>query len=61
MEVDVVGGKTIQTVRLLGDFPTRVEAERALNDYLQCPYDIKATDIYCSTRNLQLYSTVRNF
>lgn len=43
-EVNKETGKVKQIVKLLGDFPTRVEAETALNDYLQCPYELKHKD-----------------
>lgn len=44
-EVDEEKGKVKQVLKVLGDFPTRVEAEKALDDYLACLYDLKHKDI----------------
>ena len=38
-------GKVKANLKLLGDFATRVEAERVLNEYLACPYEIGNKDI----------------
>lgn len=43
-EIDQERGKVKQIVKLLGDYETRVEAEVALNDYLQNPYELKHKD-----------------
>ena len=39
-EFDIETGKCRQTVKLVGNFATRKEAENALVDYLKCPYDL---------------------
>ena len=40
--LDPASGKLTQEYQLIGTFATRIEAETALNDFLQNPYDINA-------------------
>lgn len=42
---DEKGGKARAKVKLLGDFETRVAAEKALLEYFECPYEIGSKDI----------------
>lgn len=43
--LDEETGKARVKLKVLGDFTTRVEAERVLNEYLACPYEIDSKDI----------------
>lgn len=44
-ELNEETGKARAKLKVLGDFHTRVEAEKALNEYLACPYEIGTKDI----------------
>jgi len=44
-EYDEASGKTKQVMVNLGYFKTKVEAEKAVHDYLECPYDVTNKDI----------------
>lgn len=44
-EVDVETGKSKQIIRDLGYFATQAEANKALQDFIGCPYDLSASQM----------------
>ena len=44
-EYDEESGKAKQVIANLGYFKTKIEAEKVVHDYLECPYDVMNKDI----------------
>ena len=62
--LDPASGKLTQEYQLIGTFATRIEAETALNDFLQNPYDINAhkltfSEVY-DLWSKEYYATLKN-